>query len=293
MRFYLAKRESTHKSIKRIFVDLINENILLLSLEGDNVDKSIHDARKNFKKLRAVLRLVRSDLSPHFYKTHNTHFRNLSRKIAGLRDSFIIIETLEKLLSENNRKLEEYDSLISYLKNDYFETKNRILFEENSPLSVISSLQFSLNEFENMPLISDGFDTLELGIENIYSKGKYFLNTTYSIPTSEVFHEWRKNVKYLWHLLQIIQPINYRRLKKLTKDFKILSDFIGDEHDLFELQNTLLAKNIEDLQLIQMIKAKQFSLRADAWKLGEKLYSSSAKDFVIPLKNDYMKWKNN
>lgn len=291
MRFYLTKRETTHQSIKRIFLELVNKNISLLNEHGENVDKSIHDARKNFKKLRAVLRFVRSDLDILFYKSHNIHFRNLSRKISGLRDSFVIIESLQKLLNEQNRNTNNYEDLIQSLQNDHHNTKNRILFEENAPLSVVSSLHYSISEFENLPSINDGFSTLKSGLNTIYSKGKFFLDLTYSEPSSEVFHELRKNVKYLWHLLQIIQPINYRKIKKLTIQFKQLSDFIGDEHDLHELHQIIIQKNIEDFELLKMIRAKQFELKANAWKLAEELYKKSPKDFVDELNEDFIKWK--
>ncbi len=291
MRFYLTKRETTHQSIKRIFLELVNKNSSLLNEHGENVDKSIHDARKNFKKLRAVLRFVRSDLDILFYKSHNIHFRNLSRKISGLRDSFVIIESLQKLLNEQNRNTNNYDDLIQSLQNDHHNTKNRILFEENAPLSVVSSLRYSVSEFENLPSINDGFSTLKSGLNTIYSKGKFFLDLTYSEPSSEVFHELRKNVKYLWHLLQIIQPINYRKIKKLTIQFKQLSDFIGDEHDLHELHQIIIQKNIEDFELLKMIRAKQFELKANAWKLAEELYKKSPKDFVDELNEDFIKWK--
>lgn len=291
MRFYLTKRETTHQSIKRIFLELVNKNISLLNEHGENIDKSIHDARKNFKKLRAVLRFVRSDLDILFYKSHNIHFRNLSRKISGLRDSFVIIESLQKLLNEQNRNTNNYEDLIQSLQNDHHNTKNRILFEENAPLSVVSSLHYSISEFENLPSINDGFSTLKSGLNTIYSKGKFFLDLTYSEPSSEVFHELRKNVKYLWHLLQIIQPINYRKIKKLTIQFKQLSDFIGDEHDLHELHQIIIQKNIEDFELLKMIRAKQFELKANAWKLAEELYKKSPKDFVDELNEDFIKWK--
>lgn len=291
MRFYLTKRESTHQSIKRIFTGLIKENISLLNNHSEEVDKSIHDCRKNFKKLRAVLRLVRSDLSPHFYKTHNIHFRNLSRKIAGLRDSFVIIEALENLLKSNNQKVDEFENLINFLREEYFQTKNRILFQENQPQSVITSLNLSLDEFENLPKIEEGFAALGNGIKTIYSKGKYFLELTYSNPTSEVFHEWRKNVKYLWHLLQIIQPVNYQVIKRMTINFKKLSDFIGDEHDLHELQLLLINRNVTNESLFRMINKKQFELRSDAWKLGEKLYEKDADEFTARLESYYKKWK--
>ena len=123
------------------------------------------------------------------------------------------------------------------------------------------------------------------------SKGKYFLELTYSDPTSEVFHEWRKNVKYLWHLLQIIQPVNYQVIKRMTIDFKKLSDFIGDEHDLHELQLLLINRNVTNESLFRMINKKQFELRSDAWKLGEKLYEKDADEFTAKLENYYKKWK--
>ncbi len=60
---------------------------------------------------------------------------------------------------------------------------------------------------------------------------------------------------------------------------------------MHELHQIIIQKNIEDFELLKMIRAKQFELKANAWKLAEELYKKSPKDFVDELNEDFIKWK--
>ena len=55
------------------------------------------NARKRFKKVRAILRLVRDKIGEDVYKKKNICYRNAGRCLSDVRDSVVIIETLDEL----------------------------------------------------------------------------------------------------------------------------------------------------------------------------------------------------
>src|SRR5262245_33757880 len=95
--FRLAEGEDTGDGIRRIATGQL-DNV------ADDLDvadeQSVHDARKSFKRLRAVLRLSRDELDDETRRRENEGFRDAVRELSGARDARVLVETLDKLDSE-------------------------------------------------------------------------------------------------------------------------------------------------------------------------------------------------
>ena len=59
-------------------------------------DEAIHEARKNVKKIRGVLRLMRPELG-EIYGLENTFFRDVGRQLSQFRDAGATVETFDAL----------------------------------------------------------------------------------------------------------------------------------------------------------------------------------------------------
>ena len=59
--------------------------------------EAVHEARKDMKKLRALLRLARGELGGRVYARENACFRDAARELAGQRDADVMLETLGSL----------------------------------------------------------------------------------------------------------------------------------------------------------------------------------------------------
>lgn len=77
-------------------------------LRGKDFHEGIHEARKRFKKIRTLLRAMRSELGTDKYQDENTFFRDIARSVGAVRDAQSLIECLEKLkeLSDENVRSE-------------------------------------------------------------------------------------------------------------------------------------------------------------------------------------------
>src|SRR4051812_45150108 len=56
---------------------------------------AVHDTRKSLKRLRAAVRLGRDALGEETYEQENRAFRDTGRRLAGVRDASVLVETLD------------------------------------------------------------------------------------------------------------------------------------------------------------------------------------------------------
>nr|MBA2629588.1 CHAD domain-containing protein [Thermoleophilaceae bacterium] len=65
---------------------------------GRGTVEAIHESRKDVKKLRALLRLVRDGALPEAtFRTENTELGDIGRGLSGLRDADVMLATLDGL----------------------------------------------------------------------------------------------------------------------------------------------------------------------------------------------------
>ena len=71
----------------------------LTDVDEADLAASIHGARKDLKKLRALLRLVREELGTALFKVENHRYRDAGQLLAGSRDAEVKLQTLIALRS--------------------------------------------------------------------------------------------------------------------------------------------------------------------------------------------------
>ncbi|MFQ5486316.1 MAG: CHAD domain-containing protein, partial [Desulfobacterales bacterium] len=99
MGFQLQAGEPLADGIRRIALGRIDKALSQLTNPGFNRDLAVHEARKTCKRLRAVLRLIRDEVRTSYYRQENVRFRDASRLLAPARDSAVMVETLDALVT--------------------------------------------------------------------------------------------------------------------------------------------------------------------------------------------------
>ena len=69
MAFQLEATESVRRGVKRLVAKQLDN--ALEELGAPNRDEVVHEIRKRFKRIRAVLRLVRDELGDKVYRQEN------------------------------------------------------------------------------------------------------------------------------------------------------------------------------------------------------------------------------
>jgi CHAD domain-containing protein len=274
-RYRLGEDEPVPEGIRRVAdgqLDLIASE-LDRSKDGRR-DDAVHESRKSFKRLRALVRLTRDQLGPEVRRRENAAFRDAGRKLSGARDARVLVETLDELVADNRDRLqpEAFGRLRAALIED------RATSESSD--DVLMAVDAARARVETWPLGGDGGTrTLEPGFKRIYRRGRRAYRTAEDDATSEHLHELRKRTKDVWHAAQVLRPAAPKRLRKLGRAAHKLSDVLGDDHDLAALleasrKHAATLAPAERELLTEIVEGRRAKLQRKALKRARKLYSA-------------------
>lgn len=299
MSYRLETGESLPTGIKRIAMEQIDQALDQLENAPEGRDEAVHDARKRFKKIRAVLRLVRDEIGEEVYKPENVCYRDAGRRLSDVRDSYVMVETVDLLTDYYADQLdpEAFAGLREKLVEEHEEFKHKILDHEEAAQEVIQTLREARKRVENWPIDHNDFSAIRGGLKRVYKRGYKGLSRSYDEPVAENFHEWRKRIKYLWYHTRILEPVWPDMFDELADQVHDLSDYLGEDHDLAELRKLIvdrpdLFSDEEDRQLLLgLIDRRSAEYRASARPLGERIYVEKPKDFVDRIEEYWEVWQ--
>jgi CHAD domain-containing protein len=246
--FRLRRREAVAAGIRRIARGQIDAAVERLEGRSDEEPGvAVHEARKGFKRLRATVRLARGELGDGAYRRENVAFRDAGRRLAGPRDSQVLLETLDGLCERFPAELDaaSLERFRAGLVVEHEAAQRRLRVHPATPGDVVVDLRAARLRVGRWRLGTDGFEALAPGLERIYGGGRRALRAARATPTDEHFHEWRKRVKDLWYAAQILRPAEPRRMKKLAARAHGLSNLLGADHDLAILRERALSRRAD------------------------------------------------
>ena len=273
--------------VKRILLERINHSLNLIK-KSEDTDHLVHEVRKDMKKVRGLLRLVRDITGKERYKELNIWFRDTARMISDLRDSHVLITTLKELKDHYPRKLDsgEYSAIENELDNRYREIEERDVRNDDVVKKIKERLTKSILNIQDLNLDEDDREYIFKGMKRVYNRGVKAFKKANQKPSDENLHDWRKRVKYLWYQVRLISNCWPGLLGKYARSVHSLSDYLGDDHDLAvfhtaieQNENIRPGKKIRD-KLGKMILKKRAALQVSAFLLGEKIFAEKPGDFV-------------
>jgi CHAD domain-containing protein len=236
----------------------------------------VHGARKQLKRARATLRLLRPAIGDDLYRRENVAARDAARPLSMGRDEETLRDTLDKLV-------QRFGAAAPQLR---FRKRARQVPARQLG-RIKAALRRSMTRARAWRLDADEWDCLARGLRVTYRRGRRALRQARSNRETEALHEWRKQTKYVWHQLQVLTPLAIGPVGELADEFHHLADYLGDEHDLAVLRERAAASG--DLQAL--IDRRREELQDRAFALGERLYAEKAKAFVGGLERHWSKWR--
>ncbi|HMR65555.1 MAG TPA: CHAD domain-containing protein, partial [Anaerolineae bacterium] len=277
----------------------IDQALEQLTEAPEGRDETVHDARKRLKKIRAVLRLVRDEIGDEVYQRENTCYRDAGRQLAGIRDSFVLIKTLDDVAERYADDLDNskaYKELRKKLAAEHEAIKRQRLEHDQKMAEVAATLKEARQRVETWPIAHNDFSGVSGGLKRVYKRGYRALTQAYDNPTPENFHEWRKRVKYLWYHIRILENVWADPMVELGNQLDDLADYLGDYHDLAGLSHMLINrpeliddKDREDL--VKLLNKRQAKLLIQARQLGERIYVEQPKVFVQRIGSYWEVWQ--
>jgi CHAD domain-containing protein len=293
MEDFLRADELPAEGVRRIILERVAyiHDLMLNPIEGR--EKAVHNTRKSCKRIRAALRLLRRSLGETAYRQENMFYRDTSRLVAPVRDSAVLLETLEKLAVAEGLPDGLVTAVQGCLAARHAQVCQQLLEETDVMAQVAERVENGRFRLLTLPLHDSSFTTLTAGLGQVYRLGRRDMVAAYASGRPEQFHEWRKQVKYLWHHLETIQPIWPNMLNVMILEFNRLSDFLGDAHDLKQLQYVLqdeagrFGADPAFTELISLLDQRRHELERAAQPVGQRLYCEKPAAFVGRLNAYY------
>lgn len=298
MSFELNRDESLRKNIRRIVCKQIEGILETLTATDGNQDEAVHSARKSFKKLRAVLRLLRSEIGDKAYHAENICCRDAARPLTEVRDAKILVETLDKLVEhfEDSLASAPFSGLRRHLEDNLDSVRKQVLQRQNAFGSIREVIRQALARVKDWANVRNRWSSLGDGIEETYRRAAAAFDHATKEPTVEKLHEWRKQTKHLRHQLEILRPLWPDRLEEFAGEAQHLGELLGDDHDLAVLREAILAKSLGDEAdreaLLALIDRRRLELKEEAISLGERFFAEKPKCFVRQLKRYWKAWSD-
>ncbi len=265
-------------------------------------DEAVHEARKRFKKLRAVVRLVRDEIGDDVYQQENTCYRDAGRLLSDVRDAAVMVQTLDDIADyfADHLRPDAFREIRARLSAAHHQTRQWVLDEENTVAKVIAMVEEAQNRIPKWPIENhnEDFGLLAPSLKRVYKRGLNRLEDACADPTPEHFHEWRKRVKYLWYHIRILKPVWLEVMDALADDIHLLSDYLGDHHDLSELRQAVLDStdyfnNKSDLHtLLALIDKRRNELVMLSYPLGQRVYVETPSQFVSRIAGYWKAWQH-
>ncbi|RMG57635.1 MAG: CHAD domain-containing protein [Bacteroidetes bacterium] len=299
MAFFLLASEPLPDGLRRIAREETEKALSLLESDQD-LHFVVHETRKSMKKLRAIIRLVRDQVGQNTYRSENIRYRDLARRISGLRDLGAIQETWTVLEGRTRSKV--LNTLIQKGKTEVQARLDAAAAAGNKEIATHISeaaviLRSALAKLETLDLGADRFKTIAPSLRRVYHRGYRGLKLARRMPTTEYLHQWRKRVKYLLYQMEILQPSWPELMTPWALALQQLSQLLGTDHDLAVLSETIEAGGLLNgrqqgkAQLLRLVDSYREELMAEILPLGHHLYALPPKAFPKMIGKWYHTWR--
>ena len=156
---------------------------------------------------------------------------------------------------------------------------------------MLEALRAAERRVEDWPLGDAGWEHLLAGVARAYARGRDAFAAARAEPTPELLHAWRKRAKDLWYHQRLLAPAWLGVLGAQAEEAHVLSELLGDDHDLAVLAARLAdgaapltpVVDAERAALLALVEQRSGELRTAAAQLGRRVYAESPKAFARRL----------
>jgi CHAD domain-containing protein len=294
----LKHGESGTRGARRITRRRIKSALHTLGPEKTS-DHSIHSARKELKKARAMLRLLRDALGKTTYKRENTALRDAARPLSEVRDGRVLLDALNSLTRYYGAPASALPlaGFKRALGRRRMRSRESVLGSHEPLRDARKALRAVSSRSARWHVGRHGWSVLGAGLKRTYTRGRDAFRQARATPTNENLHEWRKQTKYFGYQLQLLEPLGSARVRELTQVADKLADFLGDDHDLAVLYDRAgearasFPRAATHNSLLALIKRCRASLQQKAAELGLRLYEERPAVFSARMEKSWRDWR--
>jgi CHAD domain-containing protein len=291
----MSFRIKTHGRIGADLHRVIDEEITAAQAELQAFERvgdieAIHEARKHFKKLRALVQLIRKPLGAKEVRAEQAFYRDVGREFQRIRDAQAQAVTLEKIA----------ERFFETRRPPIIQAAGRILAAEEQRARtqlvkkgicevVLDSLLGARIRIAGWQLDDFGWKDLRTALHRSYRRAREAWRHACDEPKPRALHDWRRRTKDLLYHICLCHSAAPEFIEELAGELEVLGEFLGDDHDLVVLRS-LLERHPRDIPagearaaFFKMLKLRRDELLDAAFDLAGRFFSESPTDFIDAL----------
>jgi CHAD domain-containing protein len=259
---------------------------------GDASDADIHAARKRIKNARAIVRLLRGALPPAAYRSADRSLRDAARPLSAARDAKILVEAFDALSQRYgaDAQLAGIRPLRRVLVQARARARRQVAGAAAGAARSRKLLRRVAATAEKWSIASGGWRSLVRGAVRHYARARAMSHQVRRAPTVERLHRWRKRAKELCYQLELLAPVCPPAIGRMAGQLRMLSDELGDDHDLavllaaVEAQAPGLMGAADVRTLVRLIERAGARLQRSALARGARVFRLSPVRFALLLR---------
>lgn len=168
----------------------------------DDAVAALHEARKDLKKSRSLLRLVRPAMGDDLYAREMADLREIAHDLSGAGDAEVLPVTFTRLRADYPTEVPEadYTALEARLADEAHAVDG-----SRSLAGQSAGLRAATRRVREWPLQQLSWGDVAAQLEATFLRGRKAMRRARRQPSDENFHEWRKRVKDLLYQLRLLE----------------------------------------------------------------------------------------
>lgn len=273
--------------VTRIAREQLQQAVTVLEARPAGLHEAIHEARKKFKRVRNLYRLI-AQADKTFRRQENAHLRDIAHSLALVRDATALIETVDHL-SEHTLTDDEAETLdaartvLALRRDDLASSETDLENKVRHAIDGCHDAQAALDSLELPTKPGHAARLLARGWRKSLERATEALEFCEGQGHGEAYHDLRKAAQAYWMNLALLRDLWPSAFAAKRKDAKRLVDLLGHEHDLTVL-TTLLDNEPQIFGdgegqsfLLAIIIRRQQDLRREAVALAGQVFADPAK----------------
>lgn len=292
----LGESEPLGMGVKRVTMEQLELAAAGFLQPDAQIGPAIHGTRKSIKRVRALLKLIRSELPERIFEFENSSLRDTARLLAEIRSAQGVLDAAISVQAIYGELLaaDTFGELITRLTRRRDLTELRALEDPNLVGRVVRSLERAYHRYSSWPTdpeardvygvgVRDAFESVAPGLGTTYAQGRRNMVVAYRRSATGDFHEWRKKVKDMRHQMEFLAPLWPEVIVGTAMTLERLGSMLGDENDLADLTGLLeqrsdLCPNPRERSLFRALAGQRRSeLQVAAEILGRRVYAEEPK----------------
>jgi len=269
--------------VQREIRGAIGHVLTLVKSREPLTDDSVHEIRKQLKRARAALRLIRDAVAEQDYARENGLLRDAARPLSPVRDAAVLLEVVKEF--ERTKAGKRQPRPLAQIRDTLLNQRRRLLRNvqtERTRRSVCKPLEEAHDRISRWRLPFDTHRIITLGLKRIYRKARKSAKIARTEKSDQTLHEARKQAKYLATATQILDPDKRGRIANIARAADKVAKRLGDDHDL-SVFLAELPRQPNSKDLAAKVAQMRRKLREKALKRTQKLYKAKTKAFVARL----------